>query len=85
MKSANELKEIARAEIDRRDAERREKTINFLESRVVPAMERAAADGQMYISFYVDAPVDIALLMDELTANGYSSSKRGRQLNVYWM
>ena len=85
MKKANELKVIAMAEVDRKAAERKQRSINYLENRIVPEMEKAAAEGQMFIAFHVDAWVDMKLIVDELTANGYSCSKSGRTLRIDWL
>lgn len=85
MKKANELKVIAIAEADRKAAERRERSVNYLENRIFPEMEKAAAEGRLYTEFYVDAWVDMGVVMDELTANDYTHSKNGRNLKIYWM
>ena len=85
MKNASELKVIAVAEADRKANERREKSLNYLENRIVPEMEKSAAEGQLYTEFYVDALVDMKVITDELTANGYTHSKNGRNLKIYWM
>ena len=85
MKTANELKAIATAEIDRRNAERHEQVTNYLENHVAPEMEKAAAAGLMYVDIVVDTDVDMVLLKEELTANGYTFSKRDRKLTIYWL
>lgn len=85
MKNASELKVIAVAEADRKANERREKSLNYLENCIFPEMEKSAAEGQLYIEFYVDARVDMKVVTDELTANGYTHSKNGRNLKIYWM
>lgn len=85
MKTANELKAIAIAENDRRNAERHEQVINYLETQVAPVMEEAAAAGFMYVDIVVDAHVDMNLLKEKLTANGYTQSKKGNKLTIYWL
>ena len=85
MKNASELKVIAVVEADRKATERREKSLNYLENRIFPEMEKSAAEGRMYTEFYVDAWVDMKVVTDELTANGYTHSKNGRNLKIYWM
>lgn len=85
MKKANELKVIAIAEAERKEVERREKSIGYLENRIFPEMEKASAEGRLYTEYYVDAWVDMKVVTDELTANGYTHSKNGRNLKIYWM
>ena len=85
MKKANELKVIAIAEAERKEVERREKSIDYLEKRIFPEMEKASAEGRLYTEYYVDAWVDMKVVTDELTANGYTHSKNGRNLKIYWM
>ena len=65
--------------------ERREKSLNYLENRIFPEMEKSAAEGRLYTEFYVDAWVDMKAVTDELTANGYTHSKNGRNLKIYWV
>lgn len=85
MKTANELKAIATAEIDRRNAERHEQVVNYLETHVAPKMEEAAAAGLMFVDIVVDTNVDMVLLKEKLTANGYTHSKKDRKLTIYWL
>ena len=85
MKKANELKTIAMTEVNRKAAEHKQRSINYLENRIFPEMEKAAAEGQMFTAFHVDAWVDMAVVTDELTANGYNHSKSGRTLRIDWM
>ena len=85
MKNASELKVIAVAEANRKETERREKSMNYLENLIFPEMEKASAEGRLYTEYYVDAWVDMKAVTDELTANGYTHSKNGRNLKIYWM
>lgn len=85
MKKANELKAIATAEIERKAAEHQKKNVDYIENRIFPEMEKAAAEGQMYTAFHVDAWVDMKVVTDELTANGYNYSKSGRILRIDWL
>ena len=85
MKNAKELKAIAVAEASRKAAENREKSLNYLKTHIYPEMEETAADGFMYAAFCLEAWVDAKVIIDELTANGYTYNKNGRSLRVYWM
>ena len=85
MKNASELKVIAVAEADRKATERREKSLIYLENRIYPEMEKSAAEGRLYTEFYMGAWVDMKAVTDELTANGYTHSKNGRNLKIYWV
>ena len=85
MRNASELKAIAMAEAHRKAAENREKSLDYLKTHIYPEMEENAADGFMYASFYLEIWVDEKVIIDELTANGYTYNKNGRSLKVYWM
>ena len=85
MKNAKELKAIAMAEAHRRASECREKSLNYLESHIYPEMEEIAAEGRLEAVFYLEAWVDAKVIMEELTAHGYTHNKAGRSLKVYWM
>ena len=85
MKKASELKVIAIAEAEREAAELRKRSISYLENRIFPEMEKAAAEGRPSTIFCVDAWVDMKVIMDELIVNGYAPSKNSRNLEIYWM
>jgi hypothetical protein len=85
MKNANELKAIAIAEAHRRAAECRTKSLNYLESHIYPEMEELAAEGRLEAAFYLEGWVDIKVVADELSEHGYTCSKNGRCLKIYWM
>jgi hypothetical protein len=48
-------------------------------------MEELAAEGRLEAAFYLEGWVDIKVVADELSEHGYTCSKNGRCLKIYWM
>jgi hypothetical protein len=85
MKNAKELNAIAKAECERIINEKVEKTTKYLDTKIVPAMEKAAAEGAFKVSLYLDAWVDFDVIVKALEENGFSVSKSGTNLKIYWV
>lgn len=84
MKTAKELNAIAKEYLKKQEAVQRDKTLKYLEEKIVFAMEGSAEIGNVYCSYHLDAWVDKDIIRKELEQNGYICTVSGNLLKIWW-
>lgn len=84
MKTAKELNEMTIKVINRRVADIKEKALVFLNEKIYPRMEKAAANGEMWIEYHVDAGINATYIIEELELFDYQVTKKGNVLCIRW-
>ena len=85
MKTATEMKMITDTAIHTLLQKMQEAAMNTLTNKIYPQMEKAAADGNYWVNFHVDAGIDMDTIIAELTGLGYKTTKQGRVLKISWV
>lgn len=84
MKTAKEMNAIATQAIERELKARRARSESYLEEKIFPQIEQAAEMGRMNCKYHVDAWVDIKIITTGLEQHGYTYTKNGYNLTIWW-
>ena len=84
MKNANEIAQMAITATKRIDAERHDRTMNYINNTISRKIEQAANNGDVAISFRVNGEVDRKIIERVLTEHGFDVTVKGYEVKVSW-
>lgn len=84
MREAKEMRAITDKVIEERIAKRKTQAEEFLETRIMPQIERAAGCGRYEESYMIDAGIDKLHMVDVLRSSGYEVTHQGNTLKISW-
>ena len=85
MKNVNEIVELTKVAIARKQAEKHDHTMNCINATISNGIERAANDGKLDTKFQVNDTLDRDLIKSVLEAQGFVVTIKGFEVKVSWM
>lgn len=85
MKNVNEIVELTKAAIARKQVEKHDHTMNCINVTISNGIERAANDGKLDTKFQVNDTLDRDLIKSVLEAQGFVVTIKGFEVKVSWM
>ena len=84
MKTANEMNAIATRVQEEKQASAKNRAIAVLENRIAPRVEYAAEQGEVCLSYIVNADINTNFIIDKLVELGYTANCCGNTITVCW-
>jgi hypothetical protein len=85
MKNVNEIVELTRTAIARKQTEKHDHTMDCINTTISRGIERAANNGKFDTKFLADDTLDRDLIKRVLEAQGFEVTIKGFEVKVSWL